>query len=133
MALNQTNNYKITTPHAAVIVWNYDDRLGVDPTDNSTLNTVNERILSTVSCVGIHTNKTKGSPAVTFEVHLAPTRDWVSEITAGSWCTILMSNSPITQAQLKNADPNFVKMIGKVESVRAEVTVDDEGARHTRY
>jgi hypothetical protein len=44
-----------------------------------------------------------------------------------------MSNSPITQAQLKNADPNFVKMIGKVESVRAEVTVDDEGARHTRY
>jgi hypothetical protein len=133
MTLNQTNNYRITTPHAAVIVWNYNDRLGADPTDASSINDVNEIILSTVSCTSIQTSKSKGSPAGSFTITLAPTRDWVSAITAGSWCTILMSNRPITKAQLDNADPNFVKMIGKIDTVRANVQVDDDGARHTTY
>lgn len=133
MALNQTNNFRITTPHAAVIIWNYDDRLGVNVTSNSTVNTVNQTILSTVSCLSIQTSKSKGSAAGSFSLVLAPTRDWISQITAGSWCAILMSNSPITQAQLANADPNFVKMVGKIETVRTDVVVDDEGARQTRY
>jgi len=133
MALNQTNNYRVTTPHAAVIIWNYDDRLGVDPSDNSDINTVNQVILSTVSCVSIQTSKSKGNPAGSFTVTLAPNRDWVSQITTGSWCAILMSNSPITPAQIANADPNYVKMIGKIESVRVDVVVNDEGARQSRY
>ena len=133
MALNQTNNYRFTTPHAAIIVWNYDNRLGVDPSNNSSINTINEIIISTVSCTSIQTNKSKGSPAGSFTFTLAPNRDWVSQITAGSWCAILMSNSPITSAQLKNADPNYVKMIGKIESVRIEVAIDQDGARHSQY
>ena len=133
MTLNQTNNFKLTTPHACVIVWNYDDRLGTTPTTNATVNTINEVILDTISCVSIHTTKSKGSAAGSFTLELAPWRDWVSQITAGSWCAILMSNNPITTAQLTQADPNFVKMIGKIETVRADVSVDDEGARHTRY
>jgi hypothetical protein len=133
MALNQINNYKIITPHAAIIVWNYDDRIGADITNASTVNNVNQTILSTVSCLSIQTSKSKGNPVGSFQVILAPTRDWVSTITAGSWCAILMSNSPITQSQIDHADPNFVKMIGKIESVRVETAVDDEGARHTTY
>ena len=133
MTLNQTNNYQLTTPHACVIIWNYDDRLGVTPTNQSTINTVNQVILDTISCVSIHTSKSKGSPAGTFTIELAPWRDWVSQITAGSWCTILMSNQPITASQLQHADSNYVKMIGKIESVRVDVVVDEEGARHTRY
>lgn len=133
MALNQTNNYKITTPHAAIIVWNYDNRLGVDPSDDSSINTVNETIISTVSCVSIQTSKSKSQPAGSFQVVLAPNRDWISQITTGSWCVILMSNSPITEAQIRNADPNYVKMIGKIESVRADVVVGDDGARQTKY
>ena len=133
MALNQSNNYKITTPHAAVIVWNYDDRIGAEGANIGTINNVNRRILSTVSCVSIQTTKSKGNPVGSFQVVLAPTRDWVSEITAGSWCTILMSHLPITPAQLKNADARFVKMIGKVEGVKLDVVVDDDGARHSRY
>ena len=137
MTLNQTNNFKLTTPHACIIIWNYDDRLGSNPTDNSTVNTVNQVILDTISCVSIHTSKSKSSPAGTFQFELAPWRDWVSQITAGSWCTILMSNQPITEAQLPTgggkADKNYVKMIGKIESVRMDVNVDEEGARHTRY
>lgn len=133
MALNQNNNYKITTPHAAVIVWNYNDRLGVDPSDDSTINDVNQTILSTVSCTSIQTSKSKGSPAGTFTITLAPNRDWVSQLTAGSWCAILMSNEPITQTQIAQADPKFVKMIGKIDTVRVDVDVDQEGARQTRY
>jgi hypothetical protein len=45
----------------------------------------------------------------------------------------MMSNHPITQSQIAQADKNYVKMIGKIESVRVDVSVDDEGARHTRY
>ncbi len=136
MTLNQTNNFRIVTPHACVIIWNYNDRLGVNPTTNATINTINETILDTISCTSIHTSKGKGSPAGSFTFELAPWCDWVSRITAGSWCTILMSNQPITPAQLPgtgSADPSYVKMIGKIESVRADVVVDDEGARHTRY
>jgi hypothetical protein len=133
MILNQNTNFKLTTPHACVIIWNYDDRLGVTPTTTATINTVNQVILDTISCMSIHTSKGKGSPAGSFTVELAPWRDWVSQITAGSWCTILMSNQPITQAQLANADPSYVKMIGKIESVRVDVNVNEEGARQTRY
>ncbi|CAM6003881.1 unnamed protein product [Sphagnum balticum] len=44
-----------------------------------------------------------------------------------------MSNKPITQDQLTTADPDYVKMIGKIESVRVDVVVNEEGARQTRY
>lgn len=133
MALNSANNFKITTPHAAVIVWNYDDRLGADPSDLSTLNEISTKIISTVSCMSIQTTKSKSNPAGNFQIVLAPTKNWVAELTAGSWCAILMSNEPITQDQLTSADARFVKMFGKIEGVRAEVAVDEEGARHTRY
>ncbi len=136
MTLNQTNNFRLTNPHACVIIWNYDDRLGNTPTTDATVNVVNQVILDTISCVSIHTSKGKGSAAGSFTIELAPWRDWVSQITAGSWCTILMSNQPITPAQLPSgghADQRYVKMIGKIESVRVDVQVDEEGARHTRY
>jgi hypothetical protein len=44
-----------------------------------------------------------------------------------------MSTNPIGQPQLQHADANYVKMIGKIESVRTDVSVNDEGARQTRY
>jgi hypothetical protein len=131
--LNMNNNYRITTPHAAVIVWNYKDRLGATNSSSSALNTIDERILSTVSCVSIQTSKTKGSPTGTFKIVLAPTKNWVSEIAVGSWCVILMSNSPITKSQLNHADPGFVKMFGKIESVNVDTIIDEDATRHTRY
>src|ERR1039458_713487 len=102
MALNQSNNYKIVTPHAAIIIWNYSDRLTADPTNASTLNNLEQIVLSTISCISIQTSKSKGSPVGSFQAVLAPTRDWVSTITAGSWCAILMSNQPITQNQIQS-------------------------------
>lgn len=134
------NNFRIKTPHAAVIVWNYKDRIGSDGmTSNPQSSGVNfvdkvdETIISTLSCISISTSKSKSQPDGTFQIVLAPTKDWVSALTAGSWLCILMSNDPIEQDDLKKANKNQVKMIGKIESVRTEVSVGDDGARQTRF
>jgi hypothetical protein len=44
-----------------------------------------------------------------------------------------MSTNPITATQLKFADADYVKMIGKIETVRLDVSVNEEGARISRY
>jgi len=124
------SNYAIKTPHAAVLVWNYIDRIGTEGMTSSPessgvddLTGVEPTIISTLSCISISTSKSKGQPEGSFQIVLAPTKDWVSTLTAGSWLAILMSNDPITQDDLKSANKSQVKMIGKIESVRTEVTV----------
>lgn len=124
------SQFKILTPHAAVIVWNYADRLGSESV--SSLNAIEETIISTLSCISIQTAKSKGNPAGSFQLVLAPFKNWVSTITAGSWCCILMSNNKITPESLKRADPTMVKMVGKIETVRCE-TQQVDGTRQTRY
>lgn len=136
------NNYRIKTPHAAILVWNYNDRIG-SPNgayNDSGVNDLNgiEKgnppvIVSTLSCVSIQTNKTKGQPDGSFNLVLAPFKNWTSTLTAGSWCCIMMSNETITENDLKKANKNHVKMIGRIESVRCETSVNDEGARQTFY
>ncbi len=134
-------NFRIKTPHAAVIVWNYVDRIGTEGmTDayNSSgvtpgkLLETEPQIISTLSCISIQTSKSKGQPNGEFQLTLAPFRNWVSTLTAGSWCVIMMSNEPITPNDLKKANKNHVKMIGKIESVRAE-TKQVDGERQTLY
>ena len=125
----------IKTPHAAVVIWNYVNRLGAEDTDKSTLHDVEKVILSTVSCISIKTAKSKGQPQGTFELRLAPTKNWVSVLSPGSWLAILMSQQKIEYSDLvETADPNKIKMLGRIESVRAHVTVNQEtGARSTEY
>lgn len=124
------SNFKILTPHAAIIVWNYADRIGNEGV--TFLNEIEETIISTLSCVSIQTAKTKGNPAGTFQLTLAPFKNWVSTINAGSWCCILMSNKAITPKSLQKADPEMVKMIGKIETVRCD-TQQIGDTRQTRY
>lgn len=124
------SKFKILTPHAAVIVWNYADRVGNEGVSN--LNGVEETIISTLSCLSIQTAKTKSNPAGSFQLVLAPFKNWVSTITSGSWCVILMSNKKITPESLKKADPSMVKMIGKIETVRCD-TQQNGDTRETRY
>lgn len=125
------SKFTLRTPHAAVIVWNYKDRLSSDPTSAGTLNDTEKAIISTVSCVSIQTSKSKGEVAGSFQLVLAPYKNWVSTLTAGSWCCIMMSNKPIDQ--LTKADPDLVKMIGKIDTVRVETNVLQDGTRQTRY
>ncbi len=135
-------NFKIKTPHAAVLVWNYNDRVGVPTGDyrstgvkdpQGTEKDVLPVIVSTLSCVSIQTNKAKGQPEGSFNLVLAPFKNWTSTLTPGSWCVILMSNKPITEQDLKQANKDHVKMLGRIETVRCETTVNDEGARQTLY
>jgi hypothetical protein len=135
-------SYKIKTPHAAVLVWNYNDRVGVPEGEykatgvkdaQGTEKEVLPVIISTLSCVSIQTNKAKGQPDGSFNIVLAPYKNWTSTLTAGSWCVILMSNKLITENDLKKANKDQVKMLGRIESVRCETTVNDEGARQTLY
>ena len=128
-----TPKYKITTPHAAVIIWNYDDKGGLEDFTTASVNNVQQTIISTLSCVSISTEKSKSNPQGSFRLVLAPYKDWVSTITPGSWCTLLMSQEPITATDLTKADPNKVKMIGKIDSVRVDTTMDDTGTRRTQY
>ncbi len=125
---------KTKTPHAAVLIWNYNDRIGSEGVSIANQNSIDQTILSTVSMVGITTSKNKSEPAGSFQLTLAPTKNWVTAITPGSWCAILMSQDKILEGDLKTANANQVKMIGRVESVRAHVTVDPKsGARNTSY
>jgi len=124
---------KLVTPHAAVIIWNYRDRVGPNgPRFN--LDSVEQKIISTISLIGIRTSKSKSTPAGNFELTLAPTKNWVNLITPGSWLCILMSQTKLEAVDFQRADPKKVKLLGRVDSVRVDVKVDQEtGARQTVY
>lgn len=133
---------KVKTPHAAVLVWNYGDRIDT-PTGAFNATGVKDPIgvekeappviVSTLSCISIQTSKSKSQPDGSFQLVLAPYKNWVGTLTAGSWCCILMSNEPIGPNDIKKANKDHVKMLGRIESVRCETQVDDEGARRTLY
>lgn len=141
--MSRSNMHNIKTPHAAVLVWNYKDRIGTPTGDFKSSGVADPSgveskdgtptIISTLSCVSIQTSKSKGGPEGTFNIVLAPTKNWVSTLTAGSWCVVMMSNEPITAADLKKANKDHVKMLGRIESVRCETSVDDTGTRRTLY
>lgn len=128
--------FKLTTPHAAIKIWNYLDRVQATGSAHSSaagINDVKEEIISTVSCSSISTTKAKSNPIGTFNFTLAPTRNWTAAITPGSWCAVMMSNEPITENDFKYANPKLVKMIGKIATVRTSVTTNPDGARVTQY
>lgn len=133
--MSSLNKTEIATPHAAVLVWNYNDRISGDVDGTIDEEGINFQLISTVSCISIQTSKSKGSPAGSFQLVLAPFKNWVSTLTAGSWCAILMSNKPITEKDVKvRANLDQVKMFGKIETVRVDVSTNPaDGSRQTRF
>jgi len=125
----------IKTPHAAVIVWNYEDRISAKGFSSAFVKDtkINEIIISKISLMSISTTKSKSDPVGSFNFMLAPTRNWVATLTPGSWCAILMSNDPITKESIQAAQPTQLKMLGRIDAVRTNVSVDDSGARLTTY
>lgn len=123
----------IKTPHAAVKIWNYVDRIHAEGANKDEINTVKEEIISTISCSQIQTMKSKDDPVGSFHFVLAPTRNWTAVITPGSWCVIMMANQPITKQDFETANPRLVKMVGKIESVRTAVTANPDGSRSTQF
>jgi hypothetical protein len=116
-----TTNSNITTPQAAVIIWNYKYRITTEdahdvdaaPYNNISdpnladklgdLHHVSETlvdspnhasgtlVLSGSDIMRITTQKSKGEPSGSFEILLAPRLNYVGRITPGSWLCIMMS------------------------------------------
>lgn len=128
---------KLVTPHATVLIWNYVDRANADGTSAILPHEVEQVIVGTSSLISISTTKRKSSPAGSFEFKLSPRFNWVTRITPGSWCAILMSRSPLPTMSNTNvgvAQRNSFKMLGRIDSVRAVVDVNQEtGARNTSF
>ena len=133
------NDFNIRTPHAAMIIWNYIDRINVEGvkskvpwSDEFMVNATEKMIVNTLHIISLETQKTKSDPQGSFSVVLAPTKNWIAAITPGSWCCILMSTTPITEKDFIRANKTQVKMIGKIESVRL-TTQQVEDQRQTVY
>jgi hypothetical protein len=143
-----TSNVK--NPGAAVLIFNYKYRMGdpdeiTDSFDESLevdeeqfTHQVEQIVLNTVSLISVSTSKSKSSPNGSFEITLAPTKNWVNTITPGSWCAILMSQNKITPKDTKYYEPKArsdkLKMIGRIESVRVVSGVrQQDGAITTQY
>lgn len=131
-----TTKVKLTNPHAAVIIWNYADRINASGGED--VDEIEQIIISSASLMSISTSKRKSTPAGTFEFRLAPTFNWIARLTPGSWCVLMMSqNKPVPQLSASNlgtADQDLVKMLGRIDSVRLAVEVNQEtGARMSQY
>ena len=129
---------KQTNPVGMVLVWNYVDRIGSEETTSDPHKVESNVIINSVSLKSMSTNKSKSAPAGTFELRLAPTFNWVTRITVGSWCVLMMSPEQDIPATTNKApgfvDPKTFKMLGRIDSVRVVVNVDQiTGARQTEY
>lgn len=126
----------VTNPQCAMQIWNYTHRLSHPQTSSSDINTIDQILVPTTSVTSMMTQKSKGRANGTFKVTLAPTFNWVSRITPGSWCVMLMSRD--AQIELANSggkvDERTFRMLGRIESVRAVHQVNqDTGARSLQY
>ena len=133
------NKALIKNPNAIVVIWNYQDRTGgstLSPNKDDVYN-IEPAIINTSSLKSISTQKSKSNPAGAFEFRLAPTENWVSSISAGSWCVILMTNEKMTNTPIsgsKSVDEKSFKMLGRIESVRGVSAVNQNtGALQTEY
>jgi hypothetical protein len=150
----------INKPNAMVVIYNYKDRLGdfkLSTNENAVFE-VDQIILNSLSLRSVSTQKSKSNPAGAFEFRLAPLKNWVTAITPGSWCVILMSNGLLndsakygsiddesskqataegdTPPERTNSkvDERSFKMLGRIESVRAVANVNQTtGATETEY
>ena len=127
---------KLVTPHAAALIWNYNDRVDSQGALSST-HELDQVVIGTSSIISITTSKQKSSPAGQFEIRLAPRFNWVTRITPGSWCAILMSQDKLSNMSKDNigiASEKSFKMLGRIDSVRGAVEVDQStGTRQTIF
>jgi hypothetical protein len=123
----------ITSPSAGIVIYSYKDRGGYDSISDRTA----DAIVVTKSIISISTNKSKSRPSGSFDIRLAPSKNWTAIISPGSWVEIHMSPYMMTEKNLTDSgssNAKTLKMIGVIDSVRLTVSVDQStGARNTIY
>lgn len=123
------NNTRVKTPHGIVVIYNYKERFGssyLDMNDGQEFD-IDQIILNSLSLKSIQIQKGKADPGGSFELRLAPYKNWTTAITPGSWCIIMMSNHIINDDAANGGgtvDANTFKMLGRIESVRGTVNTD---------
>ena len=120
---------KNTRPQASVIVWNYNDRMAL-PDGAQNTQEIDETIYLDEHITSIKTNKSKSEAAGVFEINLAPTYNWVNRLTTGSWLAINMSQGTTFG---KYAAQETMKMLGRIDSIRVQANIDENGTRSTSY
>lgn len=133
---NDKTSTKLIRPQAAIIVWNFNERITAAKTGD--IDELEDTIQLSSEILYIRTDKQKSSPAGQFEFGLAPNQNWVVKITPGSWCALLMTQTEdINFLQMMTIGGNrrkTLKMLGRIHSVRGVVESDQEtGARQTRF
>jgi hypothetical protein len=138
--MTQKNNTYVKNAQGLVFIYNYRDRLGdsnLQDRGKDDVFEIDQIILNSTSLKSITTQKAKSSPSGSFEIRLAPLKDWVAAITPGSWCVILMTSKNIDDKAKYGGgkvDPSSFKMMGRIEAVRAVVSTDQSsGNRITEY
>jgi len=124
-------------PGAVVFIYNYRDRTGTADFVPGSVFDVEQIILNTTSLISVTTQRSKGSPAGSFEITLAPTKNWIAAITPGSWICILMSNQKLDDTAKYGGgrvDPKTFKMLGRIDSVRGSRGVNQaNGATESNF
>ena len=132
--MTETHKSVVTSPQAQFLIWNYKERMS---SSDAVLPNSTESVLAlTSSIISINTYKNKGDPSGRFEVILAPTHNWISRLTVGSWCVINMTKDlEISDPKIFGfADEESLKWFGRIEDIRLSVDVDQEtGARKTTF
>lgn len=124
----------VRNPDAAVILFNYRNRTGSEGLSTENIDSLDNAYIIKDPIISIRTSKQKMSPVGSFEIVLAPTRNWTSFVTPGSWLIIHMSNKKLTDDDLQKSGEGTLKMIGRVDTVRVGVGVDQTtGARQTSF
>lgn len=132
------NNTRVKTPHGLVVIYNYKERFGssyLEDLNEDQEFQVEEIILNSGSLKSIQIQKGKADPAGSFELRLAPYKNWTTTITPGSWCVILISNKKINDTAAYGGgtvDPKSFKMLGRIESVRGVVNTDQRTGAITK-
>ena len=126
----------ITSPSAGIVIYSYKDRGGYNSISGDKNEEV-DTITVTKSIISINTSKSKSRPAGSFDIRLAPSKNWTAVISPGSWVEIHMSPYMMTDSNLTDTDSSnakTLKMIGIIDSVRLTISVDQStGARNTVY
>jgi hypothetical protein len=123
----------IKQPDCRVIIFNYDDREGSDLAQPKLFFQYKEVDVSS-DIMSVSTSKAKMSPSGQFNLTLAPTRNWVAEISSGSWIAIFIDNKTIPDLDLISWKKDSLKWIGRIDTVRASRSMDQtSGAYLTQY
>lgn len=112
----------IKSPDCRVVIYNYTKREGSNL--HSGLDPFKVKIIEiTEDVLNVSTSKSKANASGNFNITLAPSNNFISSISSGSWVVIFMDEKKIENSSLTKMDDS-VKFIGRIDSVRATRSVD---------